>query len=187
MIPGIKSEGLLPVLKFLVKLLALYILWHLLYEIWLHPYGKMDDWLSNNTASLSAILLDLFGQDITVNSRMLSNEAGAIIYIGDPCNGFKLFALFSIFIIAWPTSKLPLNKGGRGIINKIIFIALGVLSIHLLNIFRVAGLSLIQIYAPSTLAFNHTYTFTMIVYGYIFLLWMLWVGTVQSLKFKVQS
>jgi hypothetical protein len=43
------------------------------------------------------------------------------------------------------------------------------------------SLALIQYKAPEYLDFNHHYTFTVIVYAFIFLLWMIWVN-----KFSVQ-
>jgi len=41
-------------------------------------------------------------------------------------------------------------------------------------------LAIINYVAPQYVEFNHTYTFTLFVYGIIFLLWMWWVKS--SLK-----
>ena len=88
------------------------------------------------------------------------------VWIGSNCNAITLFSLFSVFIIAYP---------GR-IKDKLWFIPLGILVIHFLNIMRVIALVLIARYYPHTLNFNHTYTFTFLVYSIIFLLWMVWVN-----------
>ncbi|MFN6038909.1 MAG: hypothetical protein ACK452_10620, partial [Bacteroidota bacterium] len=76
------------------------------------------------------------------------------VWVGTGCNALTLFALFSIFIISFP-GKLK---------NKIWFIPLGILIIHFLNIIRVTCLAIIAFKNYSLLNFNHTYTFTIIVY-----------------------
>jgi len=47
-------------------------------------------------------------------------------------------------------------------------------------VLRVVALITINYYAPQYIEFNHTYTFTILVYSIIFLLWMWWVNA--SLK-----
>jgi exosortase/archaeosortase family protein len=55
------------------------------------------------------------------------------------------------------------------------FVPLGALSVFYLNVLRIVGLAVIMKINESWLAFNHDYTFTILVYLYVFLLWMLWV------------
>jgi hypothetical protein len=45
---------------------------------------------------------------------------------------------------------------------------------------RAAILALIQLKAPEHLDFNHHYTFTVIVYSFIFALWMIWVNNFST-------
>jgi exosortase/archaeosortase family protein len=72
---------------------------------------------------------------------------------------------FALFVIAFPGS----------VKKKLWFIPLGIVIIHFANVLRVIGLAAINYVAPQYLEFNHTYTFTILVYGIIFLLWMWWV------------
>lgn len=158
-----------PFLKFLITAVLLYILWYILYELWLHPAGKIDSLVINNSIFLTSKLLTLFGYDVftshTETIRTLGIDGTPGLWIGDPCNGLTLFALFTGFIIAYPGT----------IKKKLIYIPIGIITIHFLNILRISGLCMVVFYSPESLEFNHTYTFTIIVYAYIFLLWMIWV------------
>ena len=75
-----------------------------------------------------------------------------------------LYALFGGFVLAFPG---PWQR-------KLWFIPLGIAIIWVLNVMRVAALALNHHYAHQSVDFNHHYTFTFIVYGCIFGLWMLW-------------
>jgi len=46
----------------------------------------------------------------------------------------------------------------------------------------VVALALTANYFPEYLNFNHTYTFTFMVYAFIFLLWMIWVNRFSENK-----
>jgi exosortase/archaeosortase family protein len=50
----------------------------------------------------------------------------------------------------------------------------GIVAIHIANLVRVISLVILNFYRPSALAFNHDYTWTVLVYGFIFWLWYLW-------------
>jgi exosortase family protein XrtF len=155
------------VLRFLAYSTGLYIAWFLLYELWLHPLGVVDLAVIKNAMSISKYLLSSLGYNISlVSSRQIIIENVGGLFIGDPCNGLNLFALFSGFIMAYPGP----------IISKLIFIPIGILGIHLLNVIRLTSLLLLTLKAPAYMEFNHTFTFTILVYFFIFLLWMFWVN-----------
>ena len=75
--------------------------------------------------------------------------------IGAPCDGVVLYALFIFFILAFPGS----------VKHKLWFIPLGALSVFYLNVLRIVGLAIIMDINEEWLAFNHDYTFTIIVYA----------------------
>jgi exosortase family protein XrtF len=157
-------------LFFLVKSLLIYLVWVISYRLFLHEKSPIDFFLIDNLTSWTAKILQLF------NYKMMTFPAdvdrlGAVgidgshgVLIGYPCNGLELFALFTGFVMAYPGP----------IIKKLWFIPLGIISIHILNLLRVIGLALLSYYAPEKLEFNHTYTFTFLIYTYVFMLWMLW-------------
>lgn len=98
--------------------------------------------------------------------QVLGIDGSNGVWVGSNCNAISLFTLFSVFIIAYPG---PWK-------HKAWYIPAGILAIHLINILRVIALAIIANYNPYLLDFNHTYTFTFLVYGFIFLLWILWVN-----------
>jgi exosortase family protein XrtF len=97
---------------------------------------------------------------------MIGVDGAHPIWIGGPCDGVAIMAIFLIFVSAFPGNQ----------IHKLWYIPLGILLIHFINVLRVAGLTLINFYAPEYLDFNHNYTFTFLVYGFIFILWITWVN-----------
>ena len=159
-----------PAVRFFLIAFFLYIGWFLFYDLWLHPLQSLDIAVISLIVSQSAWLLELLGYQLGdpmaygESYRVLSIEGTRGVWIGDPCNGITLFALFTGFVLAYPGP----------VIKKSWFIPLGIISIHLLNVLRVVGLTLIQKYFPDSLDFNHTYTFTIIVYSWVFLLWYIW-------------
>jgi len=152
--------------RFLFTAAGLYLLWFFGYEQWLKPAGQLDTALSLNIASASTAALRLFGMNATTEARTVVLEGQPAVWVGDPCNGLVLYALFVGFVLAFP---------GGGWRRKLPFIAAGMLAIYGLNILRVGALALNHLYSRSTVDFNHHYTFSFVVYGCIFLLWMLWV------------
>lgn len=156
-----------PVVRFLVIVFTLFILWYLVYNLWLHPAERLDLFVIDMTVSMCKWVLELLGYAVyTGADRLIGIDGSSGLWIGDNCNGIILFSLFSWFIVAY--------KGK--IKYKLFFIPLGVLSIELLNVLRVVVLAILDTHSRSWTEFNHTYTFTIIIYGYIFFLWMLWVN-----------
>lgn len=171
-----------PTLFFLFKALILYILWYFVYELWLNPSGVVDSWIINNLVHSGEFILTKLGYTLIPepflkeNIRTLGIDGTHGLWIGDPCNGLTLFALFSGFVIAYPG---PLKR-------KLWFIPLGILSIHLINLLRIIALVFITLYWPEYLELNHTYTFTILVYSYVFFLWMIWANKLAQNKINNQ-
>lgn len=165
-------------LLFMVKAALLFIIWLVVYKLWLHPQGALDGAIINNLIISSSKLLELFGYTIFQQNadviRTLGIDGSHGVWVGDPCNGIDLFALFAGFVLAYPG---PWK-------TKLWFIPLGLAAIHLLNIIRVTALCMIAYHSPEWLDFNHTYTFTIVVYGFIFWLWMLWANRFSKVSFK---
>ena len=96
--------------------------------------------------------------------RIVGIDGTLGVWIGDPCNGFSLFALFLIFMITYPG---PWKQ-------KLWYIPLGLLAIHLVNVLRIVALTIILDNNSEWLDFNHNYTFNIIVYSFVFFLWYIW-------------
>jgi exosortase family protein XrtF len=161
--------------RFFVFAFILYLSWYLLYEFLIKPNTLIDEKLISLIIAHATFVLKLFGftvyQSIEDKDMQLIGIDGAHpIWIGSPCNALTLFMFFALFVIAFPGS----------IKKKLWFIPLGIVIIHVTNVLRIIGLVTINYVAPKYIEFNHTYTFTILVYGIIFLLWMWWVKS--SLK-----
>ena len=159
-----------PFLRFIALGLLLYLGWQLLYTFVVHPWGKLDRVVIDNIMWISGGTLELLGYTLIPepqvdNNRYLGVDGGSHLWIGDPCDGVGLFAVFLIFLLAYPGPWK--HKGWFGL--------LGVLSIHLINNARVVALCIINKVNYHLLNFQHDYTFYVIVYGWVFFLWYLWV------------
>lgn len=160
-----------PLLRFLLVAASLYAGWYLLYSFVLHPSGALDHAVIDSLIHWSGAILTTLGYALIPepvnadNIRTIGIEGGHLLWIGDPCNGVGLFAVFLIFLLAY----------GGPWKHKLWFGTLGILSIHLINALRVAALCIVVSINYEWLNFNHDYTFYVIVYGWVFLLWYLWV------------
>src|ERR1700751_3591382 len=159
--------------RFFVFAFILYLSWYLLYEFVVKPYTLIDEKLITLIIANAAFILKLFG--LTVYQRLEDKDVQLIgidgshpIWVGSPCNALTLFMFFALFVIAFPGS----------VKKKLWFIPLGIVIIHFANVLRIIALAGINYVAPQYIEFNHTYTFTLFVYGIIFLLWMWWVKVV---------
>lgn len=176
-----------PFYQFLLKALILYLSYYLIYELWLRPQRWLDMLVISNLETASSFILKalnftLIQESSDVFIRTIGIDGTNGLWIGDPCNGLTLFALFAGFVIAYPGSLK----------TKLWFIPLGLIMIHLLNILRIVALVVIVYYFPDpeVLDFNHTYTFTMLVYGFVFGLWYIWAnkhGGIKAAKTKATA
>lgn len=160
-----------PIIRFLLTLLLLYIAWFLIYNLWLHPKETVDFFVINITIGVSKFFLESMGYTVfTGIERVIGVDGTSGLWIGDNCNGMSLFGLFSGFIIAYP------GKWWK----KLIYIPIGIVLIEFMNIIRIISLAILDTHSRAWTEFNHTYTFTIVVYGFIFLLWMIWVNKFSS-------
>ncbi len=97
------------------------------------------------------------GYDITVNGTHS-------LHIAEPCNGLDFFGLFICFILAFPTT----------IKEKLKFLPIGLLTIHVLNMIRINLLIFNYYHFRTSFDFNHKVTFNLIVYGIMLVMWVLW-------------
>lgn len=161
------------VFKLLSRLFLLYIGWFMVYNLWLHPKEIIDLPVIDNTIVISKAVLESFGYTVfTGADRLIGIDGSGGLWIGDKCNGITLFAVFAGFILAFPGPAK----------HKFWFIPAGILAIHLLNILRVIILAILDVYSRAWTEFNHTYTFNILIYGFIFLLWIWWVNRYSDLQ-----
>ncbi len=163
-------KRILKPVRFLLIGLVLYIGWVLLHEGVLKPRGIIDPWLTNLVSINSVQVLNLMGYEVDQvrledGNRIVNSQGEGLLRIAYICDGLELYVIFLIFLLAFPG---PWK-------DKLWYVPMGFVVIYIFNQVRVVSLILTQIHAPQYLHFNHKYTFVIIVYGVIFLLWMIWV------------
>ena len=167
-----------PLVRFLLLFILLYTTWYAFYQWVVNPNGKLDSFVINSSVASTAALLKFLGYTVfTTHSetiRTVGIDGTNGLWIGDPCDGITLFALFTAFIIAFPGSWK----------HKAWFIPAGIVCIFGVNVLRITGLCMIVLYHPSWLEINHDYIFKIGVYAFIFWLWMIWINRFSPLRFS---
>lgn len=82
------------------------------------------------------------------------------------CNSISVIILFLAFIIAFSGSLTP----------TLLFGIIGSLIIYITNIFRIAILSIGILKYPKQQELLHSIVFPAIIYGMVFILWIIWVN-----------
>jgi exosortase family protein XrtF len=159
-------KNLSPAYRFLIVFAGLAIVWYPLYTFLLKPHSPIDEWVIGASLTISKSILQLLGHTVFVDGREIRIAGTSGLWMGDECNAISLFALFSGFILSFPGN----------IKSKCWFIPVGIALIFMANCIRVIILAVLDVYSREWTKFNHTYTFTILMYGLIFLLWMYWVN-----------
>lgn len=175
-----------PFIKFLSLFVILLITWLSLYKN-IYKLESSEDGSMSIERELSILLgshanifsaflgytPELILDDTTiVVTRITDFETSHGTWIGEPCNGLKVMGLFAIFIIAFQGSWK----------DKLWYIPMGAILIHLSNAIRVSALTIIEATHPEYLDFNHNVTFQILIYGIIFGLWYIWVARFSNLN-----
>ena len=152
-----------------------YLVWYVAYQYFLKEQTLLDEYLIHSMVVSSEWVLRNLGyalyemQTTELRWQIGIADSVGLLHIGAPCDGLVLFVLFAVFVLAFP------GPGRR----KLWFIPLGVLLIHLANLVRVVSLVMIQFNSPENLQFNHDYTWTVLIYAFIFWLWYVWATRVS--------
>lgn len=172
-----------PLFQFIINAAIAYIVWLLFYNV-IRYIPIIENFYTNGTYYITASFLyatqgflDLIGYDsiVYLQKKTIIMEGTNGVFLEKGCLGRNLFGLFTGFILVYP-----------GIIkSKLWYIPLGIVVIYILNILRIAGLSLVLLYYPEYIDINHHIVFTYTVYAFIFIMWVIWVkkyGVTSSKK-----
>ena len=151
--------------RFVAKMVAVYAVWFVIYDLWLLPDGTLDRVLSEFVASATGLILAPF-YDTVVDARTVwaTPQVGVIIENG--CNGLSALSLFVGFVVAYPGSWA----------RRALFVPLGLVAIVLTNILRCAALLVISDLWPSVFGQVHGFHALFVFYLAIFGLWVLWAN-----------
>ena len=168
------------VIKFILTFLLVYIGLSVVYKTYLNvSVGSQyyPDYVTNLVAYQSEALLNTIGYKAQMvkhpdepSIKMLV-EGKYIARIIEGCNAISVIILFMAFVIAF-SGKLK---------TTILFLLSGSVFIYVVNLFRIVVLSLGLFHYPWRSEILHSVVFPVIIYGMVFLLWMLWVNRFSNI------
>ena len=163
-----------PVIRFIFTFLGSYLLLALLYNLYLQKFDSSawyPDYLTHLVAIQSEAVVDALGYDSQIRSGYpeatmhLMVEGKFVARIIEGCNAASIIILFVSFMLAF-SGKLK---------TTLLYTLAGAVIIYVTNILRIA-LMAVGIYEyPSQAHFLHTVAFPLVIYGAVFLLWVLWI------------
>ncbi len=173
-----------PFFIFLLRFFSTYVLLTIVYQFYLkkfdNPLFFEVDGFTNLVANQVQQLL-LF---LNYNCRLVMHESQSSVkiilentYISrvvEGCNALSVMILFVSFVVAF------LGKWKQ----TIMFILLGVITIHILNVLRIAFLSIALLHYPEQESLLHEVVFPLVIYGVVFGLWVIWVNKFSNYATK---
>jgi exosortase family protein XrtF len=161
-----------PFFTFLFKFFGAFGLLSILYKLYLSSYvGFEIDFFTQMVANQSIWIIDFLNYPVSafpsekeaaVRIFMQNKVIGRVI---EGCNAIAVMNLFIAFIIAFK-GKLK---------TTLWFILAGIVSVHILNIFRIAFIIIGFYQFPQHEKLFHDVLFPIIIYGFVFVLWILWI------------
>jgi exosortase family protein XrtF len=162
------------VIKFILTFLFTYAVLSVAYKLYLdYSTGIIyyPDFFTNLVARQSEALFELLGYNAEVvrhaseASMKVIIENKFVARVVEGCNSISIIILFISFIIAFAdTFKATL-----------FYILAGSVLIYAVNLIRIVILSIGLYHYPWRRDILHTIIFPLIIYGMVFLLWMIWV------------
>jgi len=101
----------------------------------------------------------------TDENRVIYFQNNGFVGINESCSGLKPVLQFVLLMLLFPG---PWK-------HKAWFIPMGIVIVHLTNLFRISGLAVVTITAPEYWDFAHDNLFRPFFYVVIFFLWVWWV------------
>lgn len=160
-------------LQFIFWVTLTYTLGVCLYDFFLLPQTNLDEALIHTLVNLSEPILRASGYHLLAhgegwwNTIRIAGSNG--VWISSNCDGFALIWVFAAVLIFLP---------GRPI-KKVLYFLIGALIIEFFNVLRIVSLAIIEHHYPQSLAFNHDYTFKVVVYAVVVGLWLFWLKKFQ--------
>ena len=153
--------------RFLIRAAIFYTIWQVIYDLFLLPNGKLDEFLSLSVVYISKTILNIFGWDIHSLGRIITINGYRGVEVLNECNALTLMVLYSGFIICF--------KGSLQ--NKVKFVTVGILFIYFLNVIRIIAFSLATVYFQPHWELFHEFSPFIFFYPLILWLWFQWTLT----------
>jgi exosortase family protein XrtF len=160
-----------PALLFLGKFLVFYFVGNILYGLFVESYGYHADSVTRVVTDQSAWLLNVIGYSVTEEDHnsepkiALKQHQRVVLYIFEGCNSINIIIVFLAFLFAY----------GGSLKKLVIFIPMGLITIHIFNLLRLTLLFYLALINSNQFYYFHKYFFTAILYFVVFGLWTIWV------------
>lgn len=159
-----------------VLLFAVIILgFHFFYRAWVHwfHWWPIRDFMMYIRGEMSTLVFEqslwfdrhVLGMEIVSQDQTMIFPACGYITINASCSGFKQIMQFVVLMLIFPG---PWK-------HKLWFIPMGIIIVHLTNLFRIVGLSVITENWVEYWHFSHDNLFRPFFYVVMFFLWVWWV------------
>lgn len=168
-----------PVVRFVLLFLGSYLVLSFLYGLYLQGYESQKyhpDFITYLVGKQSSEILSGFNYDSELIPVLNAPRSELYIHgrnvaqIIEGCNSISVIILFMAFVIAF-SEKVK---------KTLIFLFAGAVLLYCVNIIRIVLLSILLYEYPQYSGFLHGVVFPLIIYGMVFILWMVWVGTLKN-------
>lgn len=156
---------------FCLIILIFYILW----KIWASTFhfAPIQPFISSVSTFIvhqlfnesTYILRQILNITISTEPQIIITKNGIRLLLGESAAGLKQMCLFSLLIIFIPGQWK----------HKAWFIPVGIVILHLTNVFRIICLVVIAMHWPQQIQFAHDSWLRILYYIVIFGLWLVWV------------
>jgi exosortase/archaeosortase family protein len=161
--------------------MAILLFFHLLFRIFSKEissslfYLNSSDWLSEKVFVASRWILELFNVKVTAFDQLTIGDSlkhrvfyypenNGYVSVNHSCSGLKQFYQWLVLMLLYPG---PWK-------HKTWFIPMGLAIIHIVNIFRIVGMTIVTIHFAEHWDFIHDYIMRPFFYVVMFALWVWW-------------
>jgi len=162
---------------FVFRFLFTFILLSSIYHHYLSYYPDVDP-ITSFISKLVYFLLDQYQGNLEIYSYPGTQAIGFylrnnyLFHIVEGCNGISVCITFVSFVTAYSTIN----------IYAILFSGIGTLLTLIINILRICALGILYINDYALVSIIHDTLFPATIYGFIVLLWLLWIVIERRLK-----
>jgi exosortase family protein XrtF len=161
-----------PFFLFLSKFFLTFIILTVLYQGFLNRFdnNKLDS-ITKLVASNTVQLLDLCSAGVVVEENKaetfikISYNHSYVARIIEGCNAVSVIILFVSFVVSFSGKFKP----------TLFFVLGGSIIIYVLNVIRIAMLTILIYHFPGQVSILHGVLFPLFIYGVVFILWIIWV------------
>ena len=167
----------------MIKFFLTYFIFFAIYSFYLNENQQKQDGfkvdpITKMVANQTVAVINY--SDYFANTSQHQEELSMKIYVEktyvsrviEGCNSVSIVILFIAFIVAF----------SGGLKATILYSLVGSLLIYGMNILRIAFLSIMLFRFPEQQVLLHNIVFPAIIYGFTFLLWVVWVKRFSNLK-----